>query len=456
MQYSARLRAVIEIISSTYCIIDHPIDRCRATTYTCCGLLSNQHTFQTRKRRYSMSFNIVDLVKDQISDQLLGQMGNMLGDESSKISDAMGSALPGLLSGLTGASGSAAGADKLFKVAQDQDEGMLGNMGALLGGSNAASVVDGGTSMLTNVLGGSGLGKLAGVIAGFAGLSKGGSSSLLGMLAPIVISVLKRKIMGDGMNAGSLANMLMGQKDNIANAMPTGFSDQLSSSGFLSSLSDTASSTISSAVGGAGTAASNTLGNIKDTAESTVSEVRDSASSGGSSMLRWLLPLAGVVLLGWLGMKFLAGDKDGVSDAVDASTNAVTESATTATEAATSAVESVSEDVTDSLTGEAAELGDSLTTMFSGATETFGNITDVDSAKAAIPALTDLGGSLGETKTLFDKVPSAARGPLTSIINTGLSALQPIIDKVMAIPGIGPVLEPVVGPILESLQSMQG
>jgi len=128
-----------------------------------------------------MSFNIVDLVKDQVKGPLLGQMGNLLGNESGKAAGATDSMIPALLSGMMGSSSTSGGADSLFKAVNDQDDGLMDNLGSLLGGGQASSVIDNGNSLLGGLLGTGGLGKLAGALASFSGLSKGGTSSLMGM-----------------------------------------------------------------------------------------------------------------------------------------------------------------------------------------------------------------------------------------------------------------------------------
>ena len=69
-----------------------------------------------------MSFNLVDLVKDQISGSLMGQMGSMLGDESSRAAGAVDSAVPALLEGLRNSTSSSSGADSLFHAVQNQDD----------------------------------------------------------------------------------------------------------------------------------------------------------------------------------------------------------------------------------------------------------------------------------------------------------------------------------------------
>lgn len=434
-----------------------------------------------------MSFNLVDLVKDQVKGPLIGQMGNLLGNEGSKAAGAADSMIPALLSGMMGSSSTSGGADSLFKAVNDQDDGLMDNLGSLLGGGQASSVIDNGNSLLGGLLGTGGLGKLAGALAGFTGLSKGGTSSLMGMLAPIVIGVIKRKVMGGGLDAGGLASMLMGQKSNIGAALPAGLGDQLNASGFLSSLSGAAGDAVSGVTDAAGNAVSgvaDAAGNVAGAAGNAVSGAADAAgnavsgvagaagdaasgvanaagdvASGGSSMFRWLLPIVGLAALAWLAMKFLGGGgiddaTNAVGDAAKGATEAVTSTATDAASSATDAVSSAAGDLAGGV--DIGGIGDNLTGMFGSATEALGGITDAESATAALPALEGVGSQLSEVSGMMDKVPEAARGPLNSILGGGIEKLQPLVEKVSAIPGVGSIIEPVIGPIMETLSGLAG
>ncbi len=517
-----------------------------------------------------MSFNLVDLVKDQVKGQLIGHMGNLLGNEGGKATSAVDGMIPALLNGMTGSANNGDGADKLFGAIQDQDDSLLDNMGSLLGGGQASTVIDNGNSVLSNLFGSGGLGKLAGALSAFSGVSKGGTSSLMGMLAPIVLGVLKRKVMGDGLNAGSLASMLTSQGNNISAAMPQGLGDQLNSSGFLSSIGnlggagmgaaagavgaaaagassmasgvtnaagnvvDGAKDAAGNAVSGARDAAGNVVGGARDAAGNAVSGARDAAGnvvdgakdaagnavsgardaagnvvggardaagnvagkvgdgvSGaagatrdgvhhasntvehgakkGGSMFRWLLPLIILGALAWAAFKFLLpGAGDAASDAADAASSgaaAVSETASDAVDATKDAAEgavdatkdaaaSATESATDAMSVNPEEVTTQVTDLFGNATETLGGISDIDSAKAALPALGELGTSVDSVTDMIGKVPDAARGPISSIAEEGMGKLQPIIDKVMAIPGVGAVLQPVMEPIMEKLQEL--
>lgn len=359
-----------------------------------------------------MSFNLVDLVKDQIGDQLMGALGGALGTSPEQTSGALSGALPGLLSGLTESASSPAGAGALFDSIQKQDDGMLGNMGNLLGGNNSAQVANQGSSVLESIMGSGALGQLAGVVSSFAGIGRGNSSSLMGILAPIVLGVIKNKLSGGGMNAGSVASMLTGQRANINAAMPQGFSDQLQSSGFFDSLK-TANSGISTSATAAPSAAAAPV-------------------KSGNGLLRWLIPLAALLVLGWLAMQFLGGNK---TDDITALTPEALQ-------------ESMPEGVDfDTVTSD-------LNGVFSSTTDSLNGITDADSAVAALPAIEEATGKLGGLNDVISGLPDIAKGPVASIVQNGLAALQPLVEKVSAIPGVGDIITPVIQPVMEMLEGL--
>ncbi len=513
-----------------------------------------------------MSFNIVDLVKDQVKGQLIGHMGNLLGNEGGKATSAVDSMIPALLNGISGSASTNEGANSLFGAIQNQDDSLLDNMGSMLGGGQAATLVDNGNSVLSSLFGSGGLGKLAGALSAFSGVSKGGTSSLMGMLAPIILGVLKRKVMGDGLNASGLSSMLSSQSNNISASMPQGLGDQLNASGFLSSFgaagagaAGAVAAGASNIAGAAGSAASNVTGavsstassvtgavgdaagNVRDGAANAVGGVRDGAANAadavgnvasnardgvanaagavgdgvhsaadavgdgaqkGGSIFRWLLPLAVLGALAWAAFTFLmpgakdaatdaaatAGDgaaavAETASDATEAATEAasdataaVTEAASDATEAATeaasdatAAVTEAASDATEAATDAAATATDAVTDaidtdevkgqlsgLFSGATETLSGITDVESATAALPDLEELGTNVASVSGIMDKIPEAARGPFNSIASDGMGQIQPIVDKIMELDGVGDILSPVLTPIMDTLKSFGG
>ena len=422
-----------------------------------------------------MAFNIVDLVKDQISDQLLGQLAGAAGTDSTQASNALGGALPGLLSGLTGSANKPGGAGALLDAVSKQDDGLLGNLGSMLGQGQGNQLAEQGSGLLSSLLGGGALGTLANVVGGMAGIGRGNSSSLLGLLAPIVIGVIKKKVLGGGLDAGGLASMLSSQQSNINAAMPQGMSDQLTSQGFFDSIA-----------GGAAISSPNVAAPNVSTPHVNTPD----APKGG--LPKWLIPAVAVAALAFFGLKFLGGDKDvavpdvgdtasnaadavssAASDATDAATSAASGAADAVTDAASGAVESATaafSGVTDGLSTDVLDAAkaampaglelDSLTGQLDGAfgsaTDALGSITDEASATAALPKLTEAGEGVTNFSNVFKRLPDAAKGPLSSMLQNGTGAVMPLLEKARAIPGVGSIIDPVVGPMLDTLEQIAG
>lgn len=216
--------------------------------------------------------------------------------------------------------------------------------------------------------------------------------------------------------------------------------------------SDYAAVNQQNSVSGVGTQASHTTHTTADasvasstthTANTAYSEadggtVDGSPHKGGSGFLKVLIPLIGLLLLGWLGLKMLGGKTE--------ETDAAATATDTAAAASTAAADGVSADA----------IGGEVTGFFSDATESLNGISDAESANAALPKLKELGGNLDGIKGNLDKVPEAARGPVAGIIGKGMESFSPIVEKVLALPGVGDVLKPVLEPMLETLKGMAG
>ena len=387
-----------------------------------------------------MSFNLVELVTSQFGGPALGQLGALLGEDNSKTESALSAAVPGLLNGITG-SAQADGGASLFNAINDQDDSFLDNIGGLLTGSDSGNFMQQGSGILGSLLGNGAMGGLASAISAFTGVGGKSSSGLMGILTPIILGLIKRKLFGGGgfnQNAGGLMSLLDSQKDHVQAAMPGGFADQLKSSGFMDQMA--------SVGGGVSSAAGTTVSNIGNAAGNATAQVGDAAgdaAAAGGGLLRKFLPVAAVLAIGFFGWKFLTGNK--TPDVGDAATSAASDAATATTDAATAAIPSVDVEGTD--------VGAAFGDIFSSASDTVSGITDVDSAEAAIPAFEDITGKVDGLSGLWDKVPEAGRGPLSGIVNDGIGSLTPAIEKVNEIPGVSGVLGPVTSTLLEKLQA---
>ena len=353
-----------------------------------------------------MSFNIMDLVKEQISDQVMGQIGGLLGEEPDNTSSAINSAIPAILSGLGNITNNQRGAETLFNTVQAQDDSLLDNLGDMLGGDNSGSMIEMGTKLLGGLMGNSGLGSLVGALAGFSGMGKKSSSGLVGIIAPIVLGILKRKLFGgnSGGTIGALTSLFSDQKDNINNAMPAGLNDKLTSEGFFDGISN------------------NFADNARETAQAA-QQTASTAAAGGSSLLRKLLPLIVLAILGWFALQFFSGQKE-------------------------------MEQTSQSEMSTEIDFGEQVGTMFKNTSDTFGKITDVPTANEQLPNLENLVKDFTGFSTDLGGVDDAVRGPVITLAKDAFSELQPVVDKTMAIPGVGDVIKPATESLIEQITKM--
>ncbi|MEE9411739.1 MAG: DUF937 domain-containing protein [Methylococcales bacterium] len=375
-----------------------------------------------------MSFNLIDLVKDQLSDQVMNQVTSMLGGDANQASSAIGGAIPGLLEGLMNAGSDSTKADDMVNAITKQDDSILDNLGDLLGNSDSqSSMLSTGAEVLSSLLGNNALGTLASTIAGFSGLGKGSSKSLLGFLAPVIFSLIKRKLLGSGgLNMASLMDMFSGQKENIAAAMPAGFIQQLSGSDTI-----TRSDSISSS-------APDMRENLNDVAAP--------AGSTGGSWLARLLPLALLCGLIWFAYDKFTKSEIEIPDstAIPQSTTDTIINDVAVPEVAVPAV-SVPE----------VNVKEELSVILGSVTNSLGSISDVESAKQAVPQLNAASEKIGGLANIVGKLPAIAKEPVKQVITGGLPQLQALIDKAIAIPGVGPVLQPVTDGLLQKIALLE-
>ena len=100
------------------------------------------------------------------------------------------------------------------------------------------------------------------------------------------------------------------------------------------------------------------------------------------------------------------------------------------------------------------EAGKTAGSLFTGLTKVLKGVTDVDSAKLALPELEKLAPMLSTLETEAGKLPADEQPALAEVIGKNVGLLQKVIDTVMAIPGVKELLGPVVAPMVETLTTL--
>jgi len=392
--------------------------------------------------------NIVDLVKDQLTGQVLGSLGSLVGTNEAQTKAATAAAVPALLGGLSKLAGTAQGAGQIANALGGLDLGALGNLAGLLGGSNASKVADKGGSLLGTLFGNSATSMIVDTLASFLGIKGGIARSMMSYLAPVVLGSIAKQITGSGksIDASSIQSLFADQGRNIQSALPAGLS--------LGDFGSIAKAVTSATTGSTGHSTHASHGHDRGHVER-----REPEQSGFPSWLPWLaLPLIA------LGAYFLMNrdqakpvQKTAVVDQtakmrkVDEERKSAQVVAPKTTDKVTETVEAVKEAIPEiDLTA----FGGDVTGLFGKLTDTFKGITDVPTAEAAVPGLKDLAGILDGYKATADKLPAAGKATVKDMVGTNLGTLQPIIDTVLAIPGVGDILRPIVEPMLKTLGAL--
>jgi hypothetical protein len=373
-----------------------------------------------------MALNLVSLITQFLTPEMIEKIAAALGVDKSVVGKALTAAIPTLLGELTGVASTPSGSKKLFQAVTQQQPGVLDSLMGMIGGSGQASLVDSGTKMISSLVGGSAATSLAGAVGKYAGLGGTASSSLLGLLAPVVMGTLGKQASAGGLDAGGLASLLTSQKSNIASALPSGFSDLLSGTGLLASVS------------GASQTAKAAAQSVSSSADRAVQE-----ASSFPGWARWAIPVLAIAALAWW---FLGNDASRVTEDAKVAANQAAKMAQNASDAAKSASQSMQNLVVGGV-----DVGASVQKTVGGLKTTLQSVKDVDSAKAALPNLQDATAQLNKLDGLINQLPAGGRTALAALIAAARPSLDELFNKVLAIPGVADVAKPAIDAVRAKL-----
>jgi hypothetical protein len=342
--------------------------------------------------------NLVEVIKNQISNGTINQLSSLIGAGEGTTRSAVGAAVPAALSALSSLASSKGGAQKLLSALGKFDAGSLGNLGNMLS-EQPGAVLEQGSGLLNSLFGGSTITGITNALATFAGLGSGAVQKLLGYLMPLLLGSIAGRFAGKALNAQSLASMFADQKANIANALPSGLS----------------------------------LANVPglESAKAAAWQASDAVQQTGLSFWRWLAPVLAIGLAA-LALWWYLGPR-----------------AETPTVSKVPNIPSVAvPDVT--------KLSTDLTGITKSLTETLTGIKDAASAEAALPALNELKGKLESARAVAERLPAAGKSTINGLVRTALDKLRPLVDKVLAMAGVGDKIKPVVDGIMDNLNALAG
>jgi hypothetical protein len=397
-----------------------------------------------------MAINLMDLVKSAISSSgVADQIGSAAGLDKSKTNSAIDAAIPVLLGGLMKKASTPSGASELsnFFKKQDAEPSILDNLGSLVSGGATSKLLGMGSSLLPMLLGSS-QASIVSVLMKLLGIGDKGVLGLLGSLAPIVMSVVGRQAKSaGGFEPGVLTNLLGGQNNFLSSALP----NELKGVMGLADLGRQASETVTNT-------ARNTTRETT-TRENTTRErgyVAPAPAAPASNPLSWLLPLLALGALGFLGYTFMSGTKkEEVKTPVVRTPTPVPEKAPAikpAPEVVAAPLELPKLELPGGMSIE--DLQKKLAGSFDGITTTLGGITDVDTAKGAVSKLQEAAKAYADLG--MDKMPASATGTLAPFIKPYFEKVGGLLNGLYLIPGVKDIIEPVLGPMVQSVSKIMG
>lgn len=359
-----------------------------------------------------MAINLLDLVKTAVSGQVAEQIGSLTGIDKNKSASAIEAAVPVLLGSLLKKSSTPSGASDLSKMLKDQDTSILDNLGGLLGGSGSSDLLSMGTKLLPSLLGGS-QSSIISTLVKLLGFNDKTIGSLLGMLAPIVLSVVgKQAKAAGGFDPGVLTNLLGSQSNLLSNALPNELKGAMGMADLL---------------GGKATQAVNTA---------------TQATAQAGNPLKFILPLLALAALGYLGYTFFT--QKPAEKPADNGGAAVS-------------MPKVDLPEVDLPKVDLPDLGDlkkNLDSTFGGLTGVLEGITDVDTAKGALSKIEEA--AKAYEGLAIDKLPEAAKTGLGPFVKPYLTKVSELIAKLYLIPGVKDIIEPAIGPMIKAVTGLAG
>jgi len=396
-----------------------------------------------------MAINIVDMLKSQIGGQIAGQIGKKFGESEQSAKTGIEAMIPTVLGGLLKQATAPGGAQKLDKALTDggYDGSLLDNISGMLTGGGASGAGGKGGDVMSMLFGDK-VAMIAPILAKLTGMKPSSITSILGVVAPLIMSFLGKQKQSMGLDANGMASFLTSQKDNIGAAMPLGMVDAmgLGSLGFAKPSAGRAVTPAPSAASGNGM--------------SKVLAVLAILAAVGFGAYKYIF--AGIRPQGAAGNVLVEIDPNAVPMADPRSSMAPVEAAPTPETTAAPVADSVEPaagkltGVMDGLTLPGMDQMPGFKSMFSSMTESLEKIKDTESAKAAMADLASMDEKLGTMTSGLSALPEAMRGKVTESMKSMMPEFQATIDKVMAIPGVKEILQPIIDSMMGKLKSITG
>src|SRR5262245_12679636 len=181
-----------------------------------------------------MAVNLIELVKGYLTPDIVQKAASFVGESESATQKSLNGIVPTLIAALANQASTPGGAEKLSRMieAGKYDGSTLNNLGSVFaGGETTQKSITQGKDILSSLFGN----KTEGVvdqITRWAGVRSGSASSLLALVAPLIMNLLGRQRATIGQSPAALASLLGEQKSFLSGLLPAGLASFLGWSGY--------------------------------------------------------------------------------------------------------------------------------------------------------------------------------------------------------------------------------
>ncbi len=229
-----------------------------------------------------MADSLVDLVSNYFDPDVSSKLAASLGVNQDQIQAIIDKAIPATLAGVAGVASMPAGAQKIADAIGNADQGMLANLGSMVGSKDLST---GGLSMLSSLIGADKVSAITQAVATSTGTPAAAAQGVVGVLGPATFGALGQLDPSAWSSGDAIAKTFADQKAEIMSQLPAGLGAILGA-GSLAGAAGMAKSMAGSAAGMASSAAS--------ARPATVGSTSDNQSGG---VPNWVWAVAAIVVI---------------------------------------------------------------------------------------------------------------------------------------------------------------
>ena len=179
--------------------------------------------------QYLRPGSLIEAVKGYLTPEVVRGASSLTGESEASTTKALGGVVPTLLGGVTNMASSENGASNLMGMVREHGYvSALDNPSSFFGGNATSKMMEAG-GRLTGSMFGNRASSITDAVARTSGVKSSSASSLMSLVAPLVMGVIGKQVAFHGLNASGLSSMLAGQKSEFISAMPAGVSQMLGS-----------------------------------------------------------------------------------------------------------------------------------------------------------------------------------------------------------------------------------